>query len=288
VLACDRIIGSVLRHFYFRATTGINSQITYCIDSTSADILILGSSRANHSYVPEIIEEGLSLNCYNVGRDGSYILYNYAVFKAITKRYNPKIIIFDINPADIAYSANEYERLSLLLPYYKTHPEIRSIIDLRGPLEKVKHISSIYHFNSLIFQLIRDNIDIKKVKATDLKGYVPLYNKMAYERIDTAKSSIFTIDENKTNALRDIIFTCKERKINIVFVYSPIWRINQDTFLNPELTKLYSLNGIKYLDMSNLPVFISNPQYFADISHLNDEGARVFSAMLRDKLQFTY
>ena len=35
------------------------------------------------------------------------------------------MIIIDISPEELGYNATEYERLSSLLPYYQTHPEIR-------------------------------------------------------------------------------------------------------------------------------------------------------------------
>jgi hypothetical protein len=279
----DLGIGKVLKVFYLRLGDGLYGQINYCIDSTSADVLILGSSRANHSYVPEVFEEG-PYTCYNAGRDGSFVLYNYALFKAVISRYTPKKIIIDISPDELSYSAAEYERLSLLLPYYQTHPEIRDIIDLRGPLERVKHVSSVYFYNSLIFQVVRGTMPNGKVKVQDMKGYLPLQKKMKFDTIDTLKFDPGNTDENKISALKDIISTCHKKKIDLVFVYSPIWKITQDSYCNQVITKLCTENGIEYIDMSNLPDFINRPDYFADISHLNDEGARVFSKMLRDKL----
>jgi hypothetical protein len=277
-------IGKVLKVFYLRLEDGLYGQITYCIESTSADVLILGSSRANHSYVPEVFEEG-PYTCYNAGRDGSFVLYNYALFKAVITRYTPKKIIIDISPDELSYSAAEYERLSLLLPYYQSHPEIRDIIDLRGPLERVKHISSVYFYNSLVFQVVRGTLPNGKVKVQDMKGYQPLQKKMKYDKIDTVKIDPGNTDENKISALKDIISTCHKKNIDLVFVYSPIWKITKDGYCNQIITKLCTENGIKYIDMSNLPDFINRPDYFADISHLNEEGARVFSKMLKNRLK---
>ena len=83
ILICDQGIGTILKFFYFRQESGDGYRTTYAIDSTIADILIFGSSRANHSYVPEIFEDKLHYTFYNTGRDGNFILYNYAIFKAI-------------------------------------------------------------------------------------------------------------------------------------------------------------------------------------------------------------
>jgi hypothetical protein len=260
--------------------SGESYRTTYSIDSTAADILVFGSSRANHNYVPDIFEEKLHYSFYNTGRDGNYILYNYAIFKAITSRYNPRLIIIDIRPEELAYSAIEYDRLSSLLPYYQSHPEIRRVVDYRGPLEKIKHVSAIYPYNSLILRIATGNLKTSDEEEPGTKGYVPIVKIMKNKTIDTLKINAFIIDENKILALKEIISTCKQKNIELVFVFSPVWSIIQNTFSGSIVSDLCSENGISYVDMSNHETFISNPGYFADISHLNDEGARVFSTLL--------
>jgi hypothetical protein len=284
IFVCDRGIGSILKLFYFRQESGTSFRTTYSIDSTYSDILIFGSSRANHSYVPEIFEKRLYSTCYNTGKENNFILYNYALIRAITNRYNPKMIIIDILPRGLKYDAIEYERLSTLLPYYQTHPEIRYIIDLRGPFEKIKHLSTIYPYNSMILQIATGNLEYNKQRRPDINGYVPLIKTMKNVKIDTSKISTYTIDENKTRALKDIISTCQQKNIDLVFVISPYWGIIRDSLGNSMLSELCSVKGVRYLDMSDSPVFINNPEFFADISHLNDKGARVFTAMLINKI----
>ena len=284
ILVLDRGIGTILKLFYFHQEWGAGYRTTYSIDSTVADVLIFGSSRANHSYVPEIFEDRLHNTCYNTGSDGNSILCYYAIFKAITGRYNPKLIIIDIRPEELMYRTSQYERLSPLLPYYQTHPEIRGIVDFRGPFEKIKLISAIYPYNSLILHIAMGNLDYGKERVPDFKGYIPFFKIMKNEKLDTSQISACTIDENINRALLDIISTCKQKNIELVFVYSPIWSIIQDSFCNNIISELCSENSISYLDMSNHPTFINNHEYFADKLHLNNEGARVFSTILINKI----
>jgi hypothetical protein len=284
ILLFDYSIGMILKHFYSQMKHGEKSQITYTIDSTYADILIFGSSRATHSYNPEIFESRLPYTCYIAGKDGSFILYNYAIFKAIVKRYNPKLIIFDIRPYDIEYHLFEYERLSLLLPYYLTHPEIRNIIDLRGPFEKIKHYSAIYFYNSLILQIARGNLELNNESESDLKGYIPLNGTMEDAKIGAWEITNCNIDENKIHALEDIVSTCKQKNIDLMFVNSPSWILNKESDCNSLISAMCSENDIRYLDMSNDSTFIANPKFFKDKNHLNSEGAKVFSNMIVNKL----
>ena len=62
---CDRGIGYLMKYLYFNQQSGDGYLITYAIDSTQADVLILGSSRAKHSYDPEIFEDSAALSCFN-------------------------------------------------------------------------------------------------------------------------------------------------------------------------------------------------------------------------------
>lgn len=284
IILCDQMVGKILRFFYFKQESGDGYRTTYAIDSTTTDIIIFGSSRANHSYVPEIFEKELNYSCYNSGRDGNYILYNYAIFKMIINRYHPGIVIFDIQPEGILNNKTEYDRLSILLPYYKTHNEIRRIINFRGPFEKIKFISAIYPFNSLILQIVMGNLERNKVRRPDFNGYIPLKGEIPNKMIDTTYYPSGMIDKNITNALEDIIYTCSEFKIDLKFVFSPVYSIIQDNTYVDLISELCNKNTIPFYNMSNDSIFINNPGYFYDTGHLNDHGARVFSAILIDRL----
>lgn len=286
ILVIDQGIGTILKHFYFRQKHGEASNITYAIDSTVADILIFGSSRAKHHYIPQILGDGLHYSCFNVGADGNYLLYSYAIFKTIINRYNPKLIIFDIRPYELGYIASEYDRLSLLLPYYQKYPEIRQAIELRGPFEKIKHISAIYSFNSLIFQIVNGNLGVSKPKESDLQGYTPLFKKMQPQKIGTWDICGITLDEDKINVLKDIILTCKQKNIELIFVHSPIWINMKQSNCQNIIHDVCFENNVRYIDQANDSTFMKRPDYFEDFSHLNNEGAKVFSNMLIDKIMY--
>ncbi len=288
VLIIDRGVGMILSHYYFHQHRGEESKITFIIDSTVADVVIFGSSRADHHYVPEIFENRLHYSCFNAGADGNYLLYSYALFNTIVKRYSPKLIIFDIRPYELGNIASEYDRLSILLPYYQKYPEIRHVIELRGPFEKFKHISYIYSYNSLIFQILKGNLGSGKSEGPELKGYTPLNKTMVPEKIGTWDICDIPVDNNKVNLVKDIISTCKKKNIELIFVHSPIWITMQKSNCHNILADICSENGIRYIDMSNDSTFINRPDYFEDISHLNDKGARIFSNMLSDKISHPY
>lgn len=136
VFILDISIGSVLRYYYFKQESSSQYRTTYSIEKTKADILIFGSSRANHHYNPDVFDNRMNLSYYNVGRDGNFIFYHYAVLKGVLKRYSPKIVILDFIHGEFRQNQDSYDRLSSLLPYYRSHSEMRSIINLKSKYEK--------------------------------------------------------------------------------------------------------------------------------------------------------
>lgn len=284
IILTDQVIGRIIRHFYFTQESGLYYRTTFAIDSTNADILVFGSSRANHHYVPEVFEDSLGLSFYNSGRDGNFLLFNYAVFKSIVRRYTPKILLFDVNPDELNYEKTDYERLSALFPYYKNHNEIRSTVELKSPFEKYKLISEIYPFNSSLITIIIGNLELNKSRKTDKKGYVPLENQIKdplLHKIEPPKNSI---DENKMNAISDIIKYCNTNNIRLIFIQSPMFAIVGKTTSSEYFEKVAWEKKAIFWNFINDQEFLHNPEYFQDQDHLNDKGAILFSKLVAQKI----
>src|ERR1700761_5420063 len=144
LVAIDRGLGAILSHYYFRIPHGDQARLTYIADSANTPILILGSSRAEHGYIPAIIEDSLHRDCYNTGKDKQGIFYDLAVTKMILKRYRPALIVLDLTPVSFTTAESGLDDLAVLLPYYWPHPEIRHIIDHRTNWEWLKAHSRLY------------------------------------------------------------------------------------------------------------------------------------------------
>lgn len=202
LIILDYTIGRTLRFFYFKETSGLHYRTTFSMDSTRADILIFGASRANHHYVPEVFEDSLKMSFYNTGRDGNGIFYQVAVLKSVLLRYTPRIIIFDY-AGSFMKEEKDYNRLSSILPYYKSHGEIREIVELKSPFEKIKLLSEVYPFNSQLLTIAIGNLEINKKRKPDNKGYVPLHKEWKGQ-IDTLYTDKhYTADSTKVSYFRN-------------------------------------------------------------------------------------
>jgi hypothetical protein len=286
VILLDFTIGRILHHFYFTQSAGFDFRTTTSIEKTEADILIFGSSRANHHYVPEVFEDSLKMTFYNTGRDGISIFYQLAVLKSVLQRYKPKIIIFDYI-GSFGKDKIQYERLSCLLPYYRTHPEIRKIIELRSPYEKIKLISETYPFNSHIVRIVIGNLGINKKRRQDDKGYIPIFNEWQTE-VDSAQTiPLYVVDSQKVIAFQEFIKQVKESGVKVFVVYSPLFlkfKMSQEI----EICKnICSNEKIPFWDFSRDTSFHNHKYLFYDINHLNHKGAKIFSSIIATKIKAT-
>jgi hypothetical protein len=285
VFVLDFSIGNILKYFYYKQDSGMQFRTTNSIEKTTADVLVFGSSRANHHYQQAVFKKRLTLSNYNVGRDGTSIFYHYAILSCVLKRYSPKIIILDFNGTEFGKAQLNYDKISLLLPYYRGHPEIRSIIELKSPFEKLKLLSYIYPYNSSIFSIAIGNSELNKKRWNDINGYLPLtkiWNGSL--QIDT-NSTKYEVDMNIVKLYESFIKDCINSNIKLYIVCSP-YLIESNSLTNSvNLGKeIAAKNKVLFFDFSKDSTFINNRKLFADIVHLNDEGAKIFSNMLLDSI----
>jgi hypothetical protein len=210
------------------------------------------------------------------------------VLKGVLKRYSPKVVILDFIDGEFRQYQDSYDRLSSLLPYYNRHPEMRSIIDLKSKYEKIKMLSYIYPYNSSLFTIAVGNAEFNKKRSGDIKGFIPLTETWnAAIQIDSS-SYKYEIDSVKVKAFESFIQDCIQSKVKLYIVCSPYYIKSTHTDYSIVLGReIAQRNNIMFFDYSKDSVFINNSKLFADIGHLNEAGARVFSNMLIDKISKT-
>jgi len=283
----DLTIGKILQHFYFTSKTGVNFETRYSMDSTNADIIILGSSRASHHYIPQLIQDSIGMSCYNTGRDGNYLFYSYSIFKSITKRYTPKIIVLDINPDELGFNQKYYDGLSTLLPYYKTKPELQRIINLKSCFERIKLQSSIYPFNSTLLELFKANLNANSEVTKALKGYIPLYgssiNKSKIGKVENEVVSA-RIDTNKIAVLTDLAKECNKLGVKLLVFNSPRYSNAINVKAEKYIADIMKSNRADFTNYGHDNYFLTNPDLFKDASHLNNNGAIVFTNLVIDRI----
>ncbi len=295
VYVLDLFLGYLAKKSFFSLKYGQYAQMTYAIDSTNQDIIIMGSSRASHHYESSLISEALNMSVYNAGRDGQFIPYNCALLDAISLRSKPKMLILDVNVWDLAPNDEKYEKLAMLLPYYSNHPEFLKYIEEISKWENLKILSKSYPYNSTLFVTAYDHL-FTNLDAESDYGFVPLKRTIGKKDFEVyqIKKAIYDLKREKENVPFD------SKAINyyayflakVVALQIPTYVIISPTLLKEPNTKeklkletmakLYPM--VKFIDFSLDSAFNNQYESFADEFHLNQAGANEFSLKLSDLL----
>lgn len=277
----DFLVGTASEKMYNDSKYGIFHRQIYCMEESEDDVLVLGSSRAAHHYVPQVFADSLGMNCYNCGSDGMCIYYHYAILSSYLRRGAvPKVVLYDVMALDARESNSATfclgAALDRLAPHYGQVPEIDSLFALNGWKEKVKLLSKTYRYNSKAVQTIKCNF----IPWPEDRGYEALNGTLNVDLLGPKPTSVPTgvIEPDKLVYVQKLIDACKASGIRLYFLYSPYYRATNDYGI--ELVKeMAGENGVPFWDFHQNELF-ADEALFHDIDHLNDVGARAYSQMI--------
>lgn len=285
VAAIDAFAGLCFGKIQQRAGGRTGAECYACSESKE-DVIIMGSSRASHHYVPEIISDSLGMTCFNAGQDGNGIILQYGRWKMISERYIPKVIIYDVTRGfDLA--ANDNMAYVDRLKPFCGDDQVREYVAGIFPMERLKLFSKMYRYNYKFIEMLSDcRVD----NGNALKGYIPLYGQIRQEMVEKAAAMPNEIkavdyDETKLKYIEQLAKECQEAGTKLFFVVSPYYGgggCDRDSFRPViEIAVRYGVPFYYY----NETDLIGRPELFKDSSHLNDEGAREFTKTLMSQIR---
>ena len=282
LIAADWSVGTWSEKMYYKSKYGIFHRQIYCLTESQDELMIMGSSRAAHHYVPQIFEDSLGMSCYNAGSDGMCIYYHYGILASrIQRDCPPKMVILEVIGTDAEVSQGATFSLDAALdryaPHYGEFAEIDSMFAINGWKEKVKLVSKTYKYNSKLVQSIKCNY----ISWPEDRGYEALNGVMKITEGEQAADVLApssvepNIEERKLVYLQKFIDDCKDNNIELVMCYSPYYGqpIPKSIRMIEELAEK---NGVKFFNYGD-DVRFQKPEFFQDASHLNDTGAKEYS-----------
>lgn len=261
--------------------TGTRGRINHVINESEADVYVMGSSRAVHTYNSQILEDTLRLTVYNIGVDANGMLLASGIADLAFQRHKPRLIIFELTPAyDFTDRKNvdNLKFLQYLKPYYDT-PEIREMVAAIDPLESLKLHSSLYRLNSSVIDLATGAFSAEDMPY---KGYMPQYTTMKYDPPKPREEEL-RIDPVKQQILDSFLEKLKAQHIDIIFTISPVYSYPTEDYT---LMKNYiESKGYIVLDHLRDSGFAGHKRYFSDSVHLNTEGADSLSSVVASQIK---
>lgn len=290
VIAClvlvDIIVGKV-GDYAMEKIPNFSGQIAkdnYRLNRVTTDIIIVGSSRGSHHYVATMLKD--SINCYTGGQyslyngaiDGKFINSNSCSAESIMDRYKPRLLIFEVSESELGGS-RAVRDMEFAAVNYNNNQFVKKYLDDLGWKERIKIASNMFRYNQKVLRVVSSFI--QKGGET---GYEPLYKRMIVlpkkdtENIKTERD----IDEYSLRNFTRVLQTAREKGVLMVAVSSPRF---SPTDNNEFLSSLCAEYGVPYIELYNLELFNTHPEYFQDASHLNDDGAHVYTGVFFDALK---
>lgn len=278
IVLMDLCIGGASAWLYHHSNYGIFHRQQYVMNESIDDIIILGSSRASHHYVPSVITDSLGMSCYNAGSEGMCIYYHYAMLSAMIERgHVPKIVIYDVMDLDaMEYPGPTFTldaALDRLAPHYGDFKSVDSLFALKGWKEKLKMKSIAYRYNSKLVQSIKCNF----MPMPEDNGYESvtgtLPESIQYEEMDYQDDQL---DTEKIEYVKKLADIAKSNGMNIYFVLSPMYAGKYSSAFDA-IKRIAEERGIPFIDCFKDSTMMQRP-YFRDGMHLNDDGANIWTA----------
>lgn len=282
VVVMDFAWGGVFSWLRGHAKGGSTANCEYIANRCEDDIIILGSSRATHHYVPQIIEDSVGMSCYNCGEEGNGIVLAYGRFKMLTNRYKPKLIIYEMTPEyDYGTEYQNTKYLGYLRPVYNKDG-IKSIFDdFDDELSCLKMYSKMYQNTGKLMPSLFDNI----VYRDNHSGYAPLYGRINKDVISVPhKGGQMEIDSLKLSYVEKLIVEAQDKAIPIVFMISPKFGMDNDSLVYEPEINLCKKHNAPFYNLINYETFAANSEMFQDIGHMNNNGAVAYTQFVVNEI----
>jgi Zn/Cd-binding protein ZinT len=272
-----------------------NEQTTELILSKSEyDILFLGSSRILFHLNPYILDSICDVSSFNGGINGSRLTEINTVFNAYLSTHpNPKAIVLNIDLN--SFGGRYFFNYNHYFPYLKNDVIKRS-------LKSTGHLKSRYQILPFLKLAEFDNVlksnAFKGLTGKTLsesfdyyyKGYYSNGSKILSDADTIVESHYEKIEEKNTRSLDEIILTCRRRNISLVFMYSPEFNSGQKRYITNSDQILSLIDSVAH--KNNIDFFrgdtlelCNKPFLFANVGHLNETGARLFSIIYGNHLR---
>lgn len=273
VVVADVLVGVACRYFQNNSKGGDTGRMMYIADKMNADVVIFGSSRALHHYDPRVIEDSLHMSCYNCGRDGNGIIFNYGLYRLFCNRYTPKVMIYDIARGFDFEAKHDNEKYLGWLRYFYDRDGIDSIFWSVDKTERIKMLSMMRRYNEKFVQLASD---WHSPQQQDIKGFRPNTGVMQYEPAPVAPSAdIPEYDNLKLYYFRRLIADCKNSGTRLILMVSPSYKGTDSGF--ERIKAMADKAGVPFVCHNNLAQISTTRKYFYDSSHMNGKGADAYT-----------
>jgi hypothetical protein len=238
------------------------------------DVVILGSSRANNHFVPELFEKK-GLKTFNYGMSGAHLFEASLMLKLMAERnYQIKTVILE---ADLGL-CNEKESEAIaakFLPYIHHSQTIKNHFINQDNFKELYYIPFYRYieFDALIgFREMYNATTQKPTNILDNLGYHPLTK----NKPGNMKNDLRALKPIRNKYYEEIKLICQQNNYNLITVMTPMCS-------NLKGLDYFEKANVIYPEIHNMENAVEGDQYFSSCGHMNDSGARRFTQIVIEK-----
>ncbi len=296
----DYIISNALKKDHDPLSHGEYEVWSAIYDATiDCDIAIYGSSRAWVQINPDIIEDSLHKKAYNFGVDGHNFRIQYLRHLEYIKQYDkPTHIVLNVDAFTLQKRDDLYG-LGQFLPYmlWNTNMELYtsnyqgfSKVDYYIPL--VRYAGRETAIKKAVSHIFYPEKNTENFRQNGFRGFDKEWDTRIDSLLASEEKYKINFHQETIILLERFIQECKKDDITITLVYAPEYIDGQNYVINREesmaqyrhIAQKYEL---LFLDYSTDDLSFKK-ELFYNASHLNKEGADIFTRKLAQDLKRHY
>lgn len=249
------------------------NKIDYVYNSKAKnyDVVILGSSRANNHFVSEMFEQK-GLKTFNYGMSGGHLFEADLLLKLmIERKYKIKNIVLETD-LNLCNDKRSETVAAKFLPYIQHSETIKKHFSNESDFNQLYYIPfyRYINFDALIgFRELYKTLSKQPTNVLDKGGFHALGNKKG-----NMKNNIVSLKPLPHNKYyEEIKHLCKVNNINLIAVMTPMCENVVGMNYFEKVQKAYP-------EIHNYENAVMENKYFSSCGHMNDTGARLFTARI--------
>ena len=272
----DVLAGTLFSYMQSHASSFLPGYIAH---HANEDAIIFGSSKGGSNYNMQFLNDSLRMKCLNCSDTGNGIIQMYGRYKMLTKRYAPKVIIYDVKP-QFDLNKNDNSKYTMRLKPFYEEAGIDSIIWSTDINEQYKLRSALYRYNFQFLEILKEYASHSPFNRCN--------DNLSKQRMQIipkkVEPKLSEFDSLKLYYLEELIKDCRQRKIHLVFVVSPEY-FHYNTIDYAPLISLCQKYDVPFIDKSADKQFVGHPDLFIDSLHMNYRGATKWTQFIIQYIQ---
>jgi hypothetical protein len=280
----------------------------YSMSRNSIDLVFVGSSHSYCSFNPEVFDQVLGINSFQLGMPLQHPDATYYTLREVFNYQRPDLVVMELyfDMLDDSFVLAQADSLFEVMNNAELYDEFVSEVfpfneKLKNTIPLIKYQQPfINYMNKLLEDYLTDNGIIREYKPQQgeeyygSKGYIysdmvisydEMYKDNQFRTMDLRK---FDISLAQQKYLDKIIALCNIYNTKLIFITAPIAPVSLEFIDNYDdiystLKSYAQLNDVEYIDLNtDVPEDMFVNHNFRDDAHLNNSGADIASNYLAE------